>query len=68
MVLFSLWNRLAALGNEMFKLRPAGSELVAFDRINRAGSAVGSIALEAVLEKGLVKIIIRIGNRLRRRL
>jgi hypothetical protein len=51
LVLFSLRHRLAALGNEMFKLRPDGCELVASDRLGRAGSAFGGIALEAALEK-----------------
>ena len=67
--MFALRNRPAALDDEMFKLRPAGSELVASDRICGGGSAVARLAVEAGLDgKVLVKTAIRIGNRLRRRL
>ena len=45
LVLFSLRNRLAALDNEMFKLRSAGSELVASNRICGGGSTVAGIAV-----------------------
>ena len=50
LVLFSLRNRLAALDDEMFKLRPAGSELVTSHRICRGGSAVAGITVEAGLD------------------
>jgi hypothetical protein len=48
--MFSLRNRPAALDDEMFKLRSAGCELVASNRINSGGSAVAGIAFEAGLD------------------
>lgn len=50
----------------MLKLQSAGSELVASDGIDRGGSAVADIAVEAGLDGTvLVQTAMRIENRLR---